>query len=355
MRTNNDNISEATAPNLHCSEQIKAHRYYNLILDAVNTINERFPFGAFNQVENARLQNLSKSELEKCFLLGAAFSDEINPEDKRDIKRLADITQTQVLQNCGLSSDYALGYLKNKYPDVTLHAIYVGAAHHMLLIGGQISRNIILQESDLTAQTIAAWGNDAIVLDIWAKKSYFVQDILVEKQKETILYYNGTLVNNRLTEHNPVNNHYLSGTLEIFHNIHNDQYDNTVKAWVREDQRRFQLAKTKNTAPQTPLTVSTSINSSTLVSILSRLTGLNGWKAKSNIAWLESDTSECIERAVRSLELTKAAVVRSGKNPATGLFMVKCEHFELSTLERLSKAIVPQNHHQMQISYMLHR
>lgn len=333
---------------MQCSPEIIAHPHYALIQEVDRVIRARFPYGAFNRVDTAAAQQLSFLEIDRYFAINRAYSQESDNENKRDIQKLADITQSMVLHDCGMSTNYAMGYLKNKYPEVNVQVIFL-KTHQMLLIGGQASlssTNTSINTDRLSLEQIknkiSEWGPDAIICDLWAARSYFAREFLLEKQKDTIIFNKAIVCNNRVEKLIPVDGHYLDGNIDIYTGAANQAYDQMLMEWVIEDQRRFNLPKC--VAPQTPSAIHTPIKSAELIPILTQLSKCEGWKyhSKQNAAWLEFETAKQAERAAKSLEYTKAMVVRIGRNPANGKSMVRCEYFDLSQLKRLSDSLLVQ-------------
>ncbi len=334
-----------TRCSIQCGSELIEHSLYPLIQEADQIIRARFPYGAFNRVDVIESQQLSYSELNKCFMTCEAYNQETTDENRRNIATIADITQTLVFYNCGMSVNYVTGYLKNKYPGIAFQSIYL-RRHQMLLIGNNVSSSINIPVDKLKPiqirREIDKWGPNAIICDIWAGKSYFAREFIEEKQNSTILFNNAVLEHDHLKELIPVDGHYLDGDIDIYAGEHSQRYDRMLIEWVKEDQRRFNLPNCK--APKSPLFMTAGVNARQLIPILSQLSQCSGWKynTKQNIAWVECETPKQAERAALSLRLTKAAIVRVGQNPVNKKPLVRCEYFDFNQLKRLGDSLAYQ-------------
>lgn len=325
---------------MQCSLEITTHPYYAIIQDIDEVIRKRFPYGAFNQVDNVATQELSDGEIGQYYDLSRVFGPELDKVRDANIEKLANISQTMVLQDCGFCVSYALGYLKDKYPDINLQTIYL-EGHQLLLIGGRISSNVKINMNDSLQQInnkIAAWGPDAIICDLWAAKSYFAREFLDEKQKDTIHFTQRNTPRGRAKEIVQVTSHYLNGNIDIYAGIASQAYDRVLIEWVKEDQRRFNLPKC--TAPRMSSVINAPINAQELKSILHQLSKVDGWIYKDKNAWLHCETDAQAMRVAKSLEFTKAVVVSCGKNKQTGKPLVMCQHFDFFTLKKLANSLI---------------
>jgi hypothetical protein len=328
---------------MQCSSELMEHSLYALIQEVDQVIRERFPYGAFNQVDVIASQEISFSELNMYFRTHRAYEVETDDESKRDIRKLADMTQSLVQYHCGMSTNYATGYLKNKYPEINIKSIFL-KGHIMLLIGSEISSTVNIKMNRLRPEQIRReidrWGPNAIICDIWAGKSYFARELMDEKQKSNIMFNTALMEHDQLKELLLAEGHYLDGDIDIYAEAPSQRYDGMLIQWVKEDQRRFHLPNC--TTPRTPSFIATPVGSSRLLPVLSQLSKCDGWKynAKQNVAWIECETPKQAERAAKSLEFTKAAVVRVGTNPANKKPLVRCEYFDFTQLKRLSDSLV---------------
>jgi hypothetical protein len=322
------------------SEEEKNNPYYSLIIEIDTLFQKRFPFGAINRIDIANELNLSNDELMKSLSALAAVGDELDDSHKRNIKTLADISQPILFGHCGFFTNYAIGYLKNKYPKVNIECMYVDS-HAVLLLGRNPSSNTF---------DVNKFGKDAIVYDRFAWKCYLASKLpIIQNEKDIPFYQN---VSNRYTNENLsllINQrHYLAGEPEVITGKSSLEYDKALMAWVQEDQKRWNVPAL--TAPKIDSSIKVALDANEVKESLSKISKCSGWKFKEGIAWLDCKDENQSKRITEYLKATKATVVVSGQRQDNNqIYTVKCSHINLNKLKSLSDALNVKQSTQMAI------
>ncbi|MGC1181435.1 hypothetical protein [Legionella sp.] len=317
---------------IESDKEVQSNKHYELILEVDNIIQKRFPYGAINRVDVIKNQEVSDEELKEYFAAFSAYEKESDDEEKRGISKLADITQPLLFGNCGLFTNYAIGYLKKEYPNVNIECLYVD--HHVALLIGR--------DSSSNSKKANTWGKDTIICDIWAAKSYLASNLsVVQKETKDIPFYS-RVVDNYTNEYKGIvlnKAHYLYGVPEVISGNSSIFYDQMLMDWVEEDQKR--ITQPSLTLPKTPLSIKTLLDPSEIKISLSKLSKSAGWKfsQKQGVAWLECNNQKQAERITQSLMATKSVVVSLCKRQDNGVPTVKCEHFDCTKLNKLVSSL----------------
>lgn len=309
------------------------HVHYPLLVEVRNLIRERFPLGAVNRVDVAETEQLSLNEvinyLSACSFQGQLLDD----VSSVDIEKVTDITQALRGGNCGLFTNYAIGYLKKNYPDLAVQAMYFKNIDHVVVLIGR--------EEGSSLTDPRAWRN-AVICDLWADRYYLAEKLSHEKRTAAkIPFYQPITFSGRPTRLRTTDGDYLSERVEVFDGEANRRYDENLVAWVCEDQRR--LARPEPTAPQHLTTPSAHYRREEILPLLKNISKIElDWKYSKNnaIAWLECSDEHQAHRLYATLRLTKAMVVSLQKNKDTGHLVVTCKHFDVSLMRRLG-ALLP--------------
>lgn len=309
---------------IESDNETRSNKYWHLISDVEQILQARFPFGAFNRIDVVKNQKISDEERKAYADIWSKFLDEIKDPKKLSISKMADISQTLLLADCGFFTSYAIGYLKNKYPEVNVEFVRLGV-HAMLAIGREITSD---------PNDIKTWGKDAILFDYWANKSYLAAHFYqIQANAPDIPFYPGMIdLSAYFTGLEDQNKHYLKGNPVAS----SGKGFQILVEWVKEDQRR--LALPQPVAPTTPLSVIPQIDSDDIENVLTQLSKYNGWKWNKNnsIAVLECESQEQAERIAATLRATKAVVVTLSSRQDNQIPTVKCEYIDLAQLQKIA-------------------
>jgi len=164
---------------------------------ALKEIKKRFPYGALNTQDATELMMQSPDGI-------TLFAEQWRMVKELYIKypilSLETFNQEYASllgATCDYLSQFAMQFMLNKYPSVTVEMVYLDS-HHLLVIGRKLDSN---------PEDISTWGPDTVIVDLWAQDIYKAEDfyqhrnkakimriIDVEKQKidESTSYLNGT-------------------------------------------------------------------------------------------------------------------------------------------------------------------
>ncbi|MBA3535837.1 MAG: hypothetical protein H0T84_04395 [Tatlockia sp.] len=317
---------------IEADKEVQESKYYPLIVEMDRVLQNRFPGGAINRVDIVQKQEISNEEVQGYLAALMAFEEESDDEKKKDISKLADISQPLIFVHCGLMTNYAIGYLQQKYPKLTFECLFFGDSHAAVLMG----RSNTKKEFD--SKTC---GKDLIICDFWAGKSYLATNLPKMQKEGDIPFYTATVNNytNQVSGLQLKKSHYLSGLpVEVISGDANNRYDKMIRAWVVEDQKRCNQAPF--TAPKSPLPLKTTVDSLEIKNALTIVSKCSGWKyaQQKAFAWLECKDQKQAERVLKSLTASKAAVVTLCTKPNETTPFVKCEHIDYNKLTKLAKA-----------------
>lgn len=318
---------------IECDELTRKHEYWNMVLDVDQMIKKRFPGGAINRVDVVQSKNITK-ELQLAYftifqsLSNVMDSKKLSNDDRA--KELADISQTLQYGDCGSLTNYALGYLKHKYPALKIECIFWND-HNQVLLG---------RKSDSNPKDYRTYGDNALIYDPWANKCYFAKDLNKVRQESTIHYYTETYdaITNEHIEIKQVQEHYLSGEAIVYDGPANARFELGIVEWVKLDQQRH--AAPLFAAPLITLPSTGELNTQLIKHLLTKLSKVSGWKfnAKQATAWL--DCNEQVAKEVQNhLLASKAMVVSRLYNTDTKMPAIKCTHFDVTTMQRLVNAM----------------
>ncbi|MBA2657574.1 MAG: hypothetical protein H0U70_11445 [Tatlockia sp.] len=318
---------------LEMDKEILTNKHYPLIQEVDNLLSERFPYGLFNRVDTIEKLEIPAEELQGYFSAITAFQQEITNKSKRDINKLADISQPLLLVQCEMMTSYAIGYLQAKYPKIKIECLYLGESHTLLVLGRAANSNPL---------DIKTWGKEAVLCDYWARFCIMASNFeSLQKTAKNIPFYNAVVDNYtnqfiRLVLHSK---HHLAGKPEIEEGALSASYDKVLVKWVAEDQKRFKQPALR--APLTSIGIIPELDPAEVKSALGTVSKCSSWKfnQKQGVAWLECKNQQQSERLAKSLDATKAAVISSGKNNATGVHTVKCAEINLGKLARLAQSL----------------
>lgn len=180
---------------------------------AHNTIRNRFPLGAGDNIDNAKLQ---AKALQDNLIKFIRFSS-LTPHAQEYTHILTDL-------NCGnadILACYALGSLRLRYPKMrslfnlmyinqTIPGIINTQTHVLLVIGAQ---------ENISSETLFTHNPNALICDLWSEETYLIRDFEQRKTLTTpnlmgfLLYHLPTTAIAGLSFH-PVKN--LHGEISIF-------------------------------------------------------------------------------------------------------------------------------------------
>ena len=138
------------------------NRYYKFAVEITKLMLDRFPYGALNQVETVKLLKIDEEDLKKH--LGVLHSIGVSLDTNAPVIETANIIKDLQWANCGIFTNYAIGMVKNRYPEIFIESVFFND-HEMLVFG---------RDANSDPQNITTWGNEALLCDIWAK--YTIQD-----------------------------------------------------------------------------------------------------------------------------------------------------------------------------------
>ncbi|MFA6303525.1 MAG: hypothetical protein WC627_10420 [Legionella sp.] len=304
----------------------RANKNWYLVLEIEKVLQERFPYGAFNRIDVVQNQEISDEERKAYTATWSKIIDEISVPEKLSISKMADISQTLLLADCGLFTSYAIGYIKNKYPEVNIEFVSLDV-HAMLVIGRDTS-----SEPD----DIKTWGKEAILFDYWANKSYLASDFHeIQAKTPDIPFYAGMIdLSTYFTGLDVTDKHYLKGNPVALPR----RGFKILAEWVKEDQRRLTLPQPSSL--KSPLYVTSPLDSDAIETLLTQLSKCGGWKFNKNnsSAILECTSQKQSERIKKTLETTKAVVVTLGSRKDNQVPTVKCEQFDFTQLQKIASS-----------------
>jgi hypothetical protein len=315
---------------IEADKDLMESKYYPLIQEMDKVLQERFPGGAINRVDVVKNQEISNEEVQGYLSALMAFGKESDDENKRNISKLADISQPLVFAHCGMMTNYGIGYLQQKYPKLTIECLFFEDSHAVILFG----RGNTTKPFDSKA-----CGKEVIICDYWAGKCYLANNLPKIQKESDIPFYSASLsYTNQVTGLTLNKAHYLSAKPETISGDANNRYEKMIRAWVVEDQKRFHQALF--IAPKTTLPIKTTVNAAEIKNALTTLSKCSGWKyaQQQAFAWLECKDQKQAERIVKSLKASKAAVVTLCTKPNDTILFVKCEHIDYSKVTKLANA-----------------
>ncbi len=320
---------------IKCDKEVQESKHFALIQDMDQRLQERFPGGAINRLDVIKSQGISNEEVERYLATFMVFGQELDDAKNRTLSKLADITQPLVFAHCGLFTNYATGYLQNKYPNLTVETLFFDDNHTVALIGRNKPSNTFNPKN---------CGKDVIIFDFWAGKSYLAMNLPKVQKENDIPFYNASInnYNNQVTGLVLHQSHYLAGTTDICCGDANDRYEKMVRAWVEEDQKRFKQAQFSPL--KSPLPLKTPVDSNQIKNALTHLSKCSGWKysQQTGFAWLECKDNNQADRIVKALKAAKFAEITLCTKPNDKIPFVKCEHIDHSKLNKLATVAIPE-------------
>ncbi len=306
--------------------------------EVIDAVNQRFPMGAINRVDRVKELSLSRTQLQLYLENLKQFGGEV--DGKRRISTMADLSEKIRYGNCGMLSDYGIGFLKGKYRHLSVDAVYLND-HRLLIIGLQ---------PGFEPREIKSWGKEALLVDNFANKIYLAHDFLAIKDKEpNIPFYQLLLNHDVVIDIQIAPAHYLAGKPIIYKNAANEAVNNDVQKWVQEDTTRLKnrdkpspsIASSLPAALHAPMTSS---DRETIKNFLEKHSGLQGWgvNVKTCNAWLEIKSLNMALKIVELLEATGAinACVKTKSSDKTPVVM--CNNIDarkLRVYEQIANSI----------------
>jgi hypothetical protein len=316
--------------------------------EVIDAVNQRFPMGAINRVDQAKKLSISRTQLQLYLENLKQFGREV--DGKRRISTMADLSERLRYGNCGMLSDYGIGFLKGKYPHLSVDAVYLDD-HRLLIIGLQ---------PGFDPHQIKSWGKEALLVDNFANKIYPAHDFLARKDKEPNIPFYQLLLN-----HDAVINiqiapaHYLSGKPIIYKSAANEAVNNDLQKWVQEDTTRLKsrdkpspsIASSLPAALRAPMTSS---DKETIKHFLEKHSGLEGWgvNVKTCNAWLEIQSPDIAFKIAKQLEATGAldACVKTKSGDKTPVVMCNnVEAWKLRAYETIANSKIGDALHSMRL------
>lgn len=311
--------------------------FFQYVLEADDVIKQRFPYGAINQVDIAK--GVSDEELKGHLVAFGAYERISNKnisrlskaERKKITGELAAVTQPLLFGNCGMFTNYAIGYLKSKYAGISFECMFLDG-HALLVIGRNPSSN---------PTECATWGN-ALICDLWAGNTYKATNFYRLRETSPDIRFHQSVVDDihqsETTRLNPT--HYLSGSPEIYVGPSAVAYDNMLTEWVAKDRA------IRATPPMTPIEASASaplapINFQEIKDPLTILSKISGWKfsKQKNIAWVQCFDEQQAKRVAESLNASRLMAASTGKSAKDGTWIVQCEQFKVDKLKQSAELV----------------
>jgi hypothetical protein len=208
--------------------QIETNKYFKYITELLDVIEKRFPKGAVNRFDVA--STLLEDDL-VTYLTTLQQFDAVTKKivGKTNIDELVNLMKSISYFNCEIVASYAQGYMLNKYPNISAEVVYVDQ-HCQLVLG----RNQGSKPDD-----IRTWGNEALLLDFWAKNACLAKDFLtLQKKLPDVSYCLKVLDANTGLIKKVIKStaHYLEGTPKVYTGQLSSNYDKMYCLWVEKDQ-----------------------------------------------------------------------------------------------------------------------
>jgi hypothetical protein len=297
---------------------VKNHPQFDLITKVAEKLQERFPFGAFNRVDNVQQKQVPAEEFQSYFNLVAAmtFMDFLNTS----ADEIANLCQTAVFANCAFYSQYAHGFIKLNYPETDAMIInWNNPSHSAILIRGS--------------------KDDGLVVDFWADNSFLLSEL--PNNKPAHIESNRAVVHGVMLTIEQDKRHYLQGKPKVLDDLqlYRECY-NQFSAWVAMHERRKELPRFS--APRTPVPIPLSPLDPVLISAqLDLISHCRGWTfdQKKQTAQIQCVDRGQAERILCSLNFSNAVVARIRENMYDNTFSVQCTHFDCGQLTKLAQSM----------------
>lgn len=312
--------------------ETQSNKYWPYVREIDRVIKERFPFGAFNRKDVVQEIEMLEDERKAYSSAWSLFIKETKSAKEKeavDVNKLADISQTLLLGDCGFFSSYALGYLRNKYPDLAIELVQL-KVHTLLVFGREASSDI---------KDIKTWGKDALLYDPWANKSFPASQFFeIQKNTPNIPFYGIADLSALFIGIDDQDNHYLRGNPEV--NIENSHTIKIIIDWVKEDQKR--LKQLPFLSPTHPLPIPPSCSSNDIETLLKQLSKCKGWvfNPQSGKALFECSSKQQANRVLQTLLATKAVVVLLKLRLDNKTPTVVCTDFDYIKFQKLASPFI---------------
>jgi hypothetical protein len=310
--------------------KLKSSPYYSMVTDVDQIMNERFPMGSYNRIDNNRISDPIKITTNDA--VGAFFNELCDKGCGGNVQKLAEITLDLSAGSCEFLTGYALGYLKEKYPKVSVECVYLGNTHALLAIGRIPSSS---------PSRVSTWGKNTILYDFWAGNCYLASDFLkMQKTTSDIPCYKfcSDEVTKKSTGQVTLSDkHYLAGNPEIIVGKDSQHQDSILVKWVAEDQKRF---KQKHSVSKKTVIPAGILDRKSVISALSSLSGESDWKfnQSSGKAWFvckDETQAEEIKNKLSGFSFSEIAIQHTA--PPARQAAVFCEQIDMKKLALLAK------------------
>lgn len=350
------------------------NEYFRYVLEVDEMIKKRFPLGAIGLKEVVQSHQMPEDELKYYLDAFNKFQNIIKADDIL-ISEIMNIAQTLLGADGRIMSNYALGYLKYKYPELLVEYLSISDQHAMIVIG---------REPDSDLEDPLLYGEKAIIYDGYLGQSYLASSFSkAEFLSIDTQVYSGVFDElERIQEIETLHGYDCLLGEPLLYATKSCQYvDDMMVEWVKKEQKIIEKTKVKEKFTTTAIAAPSSSSSpkkkhwvtevggddcqmahSSIFSPQARedvkqikdnltyVTKCSGWKASlvKNFIYLECQDEKQHDRVLDILRATAVVVAPvSCHRRDNGAWVVKGTHIDVSLLARLAQSLkysLPQEH-----------